>query len=126
MRGHGDTKTKLSRRSLGLPALAVQALRQLQAAEGRTTGLVFATRTGSPLDPANVRHEFRAACKAAGLDGNWSPRELRHTFVSLMSPVRRAHRRDSPAGRALHDRYDAAGLPPRAAAGHHHRGRGYG
>jgi len=26
---------------------------------------VFATRTGAALDAANVRREFRAACKAA-------------------------------------------------------------
>jgi integrase len=28
---------------------------------------------------------FRAAVKAAGITGMWTPRELRHTFVSLMS-----------------------------------------
>jgi integrase len=37
------------------------------------------------LDAANVRREFRAAVKAAGISGTWTPRELRHTFVSLMS-----------------------------------------
>jgi len=37
------------------------------------------------LDAANVRREIRAAVKAAGIPGTWSPRELRHTFVSLMS-----------------------------------------
>jgi len=46
---------------------------------------VFATRDGNELDAANVRREFRAAVKAAGITGTWSPRELRHTFVSLMS-----------------------------------------
>jgi integrase len=34
---------------------------------------------------APFRREFRAAVKAAGIEGRWSPRELRHTFVSLMS-----------------------------------------
>jgi integrase len=47
--------------------------------------LVFSTRTGAALDAANVRREFRAAYKAAGIGGNWTPRELRHSFVSLMS-----------------------------------------
>jgi integrase len=46
---------------------------------------VFATRDGNQLDAANVRREFRAAVKAAGIPGTWTPRELRHTFVSLMS-----------------------------------------
>ena len=46
---------------------------------------MFATRDGGELDAANVRREFRAAIKTAGIDGTWTPRELRHTFVSLMS-----------------------------------------
>ena len=47
--------------------------------------LVFATRTGGALDAANVRREFKAACKAAKIGDHWTPRELRHSFVSLMS-----------------------------------------
>jgi integrase len=47
--------------------------------------LVFSTRTGTALDAANVRREFRAVCKAAKIGGTWTPRELRHSFVSLMS-----------------------------------------
>ena len=85
VRAHADTKTAKSRRTLAMPQMAAAALRQLQEAEGRTTGPVFATRDGDELDAANVRREFRAAVKAAGITGNWSPRELRHTFVSLMS-----------------------------------------
>jgi integrase len=48
-------------------------------------GLVFASRTGTALDAANVRREFKAACKAAKIGEHWTPRELRHSFVSLMS-----------------------------------------
>jgi hypothetical protein len=48
-------------------------------------GLVFATRTGGALDAANVRREFKAACRAAKIGEHWTPRELRHSFVSLMS-----------------------------------------
>jgi integrase len=47
--------------------------------------LVFSTQTGAALDAANVRREFRAVCKAAKIGGTWTPRELRHSFVSLMS-----------------------------------------
>jgi integrase len=95
VRSHGDTKTEQSRRTLGLPQMAVDALRahqERQAAERAAAGgrwserdLVFATRTGGALDAANVRREFRAACRAAGIGGHWTPRELRHSFVSLMS-----------------------------------------
>jgi integrase len=59
-----------------------------RAAAGLTwteTDLVFSTRTGAALDAANVRREFRAVCKAAGIGEHWTPRELRHSFVSLMS-----------------------------------------
>ncbi|MGO4601367.1 site-specific integrase [Terrabacter sp. 2YAF2] len=48
--------------------------------------LVFCTGGGLPLDPANVRRSFRAVMSRAGLDDQvWTPRELRHSFVSLMS-----------------------------------------
>ena len=47
--------------------------------------LVFSTRTGAALDAANVRREFKAVCKAAKIGEKWTPRELRHSFVSLMS-----------------------------------------
>jgi integrase len=95
VRSHGDTKTEKSRRTLGLPEMAVDALqahkkRQTEeriAAGGQLSDhdLVFSTRTGGALDAANVRREFKAACRAAGIGGNWTPRELRHSFVSLMS-----------------------------------------
>jgi integrase len=95
VRAHGDTKTEKSRRTLGLPEMAVDALRahkKRQAGERLSAGaewsdqdLVFCTRTGSALDAANVRREFRAVCKTAQIGEHWTPRELRHSFVSLMS-----------------------------------------
>ena len=48
--------------------------------------LVFTTSLGSPLDAANVRRAFRRVAAVAGLDAEaWTPRELRHSFVSLLS-----------------------------------------
>jgi integrase len=95
VRAHGDTKTERSRRTLALPHMAADALRTLKqqqtadrhAADLQHIGqdLVFATRTGAPLDAANVRREFRAICTTAGIGTGWTPRELRHSFVSLMS-----------------------------------------
>jgi integrase len=97
VRSHGDTKTEKSRRTLALPELAVNALwahRKRQADERAAAGitwsdhdLIFSTRTGAPLDTANVRREFRTVCfcTAAGVGEDWTPRELRHSFVSLMS-----------------------------------------
>lgn len=95
VRRHGDTKTQKSRRTLGLPAHVVDALvahrnsqhdaRILAGAAWRDSDLVFTTRVGTPLDAANVRRAFRAVVMLAGLDAVWTPRELRHSFVSLMS-----------------------------------------
>jgi len=97
VRAGADTKTRKSRRTLALPRRCVEALeaqRQQQdqdrSAAGprwREHGLVFATRVGTPLDASDVRREFRRTIRdAAGLDGaEWTPRELRHSFVSLLS-----------------------------------------
>jgi integrase len=95
VRASGDTKTPKSRRVLKLPVKAVEALREhrSQQADGRLKagplwqdhGLVFASAVGTSLDAHNVRRSFRAVTKAAGLGEEWTPRELRHTFVSLLS-----------------------------------------
>ena len=49
------------------------------------TGLVFTTCHGAALDAGNVRKMFRRICTGAGTGDSWTPRELRTTFVSLMS-----------------------------------------
>ena len=46
---------------------------------------VFATRAGAALDAPNVRREFRAVSRPRTSDPKWTPRELRHSFVCLMS-----------------------------------------
>jgi site-specific recombinase XerD len=48
-------------------------------------GLVFASAVGTPQDDHNVRRQFRKITEAAGLGTGWVPREMRHTFVSLLS-----------------------------------------
>lgn len=96
VRAGGDTKTKRSRRTLALPQRSVDALRGhrvRQDALKRQAGsrwqgndLVFPSRVGTRWDASHVRREFRRVIEAAGLDpAAWTPRELRHSFVSLMS-----------------------------------------
>jgi integrase len=96
VRAGGDTKTRKSRRTLALPARCVSALtaqRTRQASTRAAAGdrwvnldLVFASETGTALDAANVRRGFRRIATTAGLDAaRWTPRELRHSFVSLLS-----------------------------------------
>lgn len=94
VRQGGDTKTARSRRTLALPQAAVHALKEhrKRQAEDRLAagalwqdhGLVFASAIGTPLDAANVRREFRKITEEAGLGTGLAPRDLRHTFVSLM------------------------------------------
>jgi integrase len=96
VRTGGDTKTKRSRRTLALPQRCVNALQEHQARQEmlrRQAGsrwqdndLVFPSRVGTRWDASHVRREFRKVIEAAGLDPTqWTPRELRHSFVSLMS-----------------------------------------
>jgi integrase len=95
VRTHGDVKTQKSRRTLRLPAAVVDALKahKVKQAEDRLLagavwheqGLVFASAVGTPLDPSHVRRAFRKICEDVGIGPNWTPRELRHTFVSIMS-----------------------------------------
>jgi integrase len=79
VRVHGETKTERSRRTLGLPRMAVEALRELHESQPRErtlageiwrdTGLVFTTHLGAGLDAANVRKMFKRVCKAAAMPG---------------------------------------------------------
>jgi integrase len=54
----------------------------------KDNGLVLATRLGRPLDASHVRRDFKKLCGDAGINADWTPRELRHTFVSIMSQQR--------------------------------------
>jgi integrase len=95
VRVHGETKTERSRRTLGPPAAAVQALHawsrsqageRLAAGEHwQDTGLVFTSHLGAALDAGNVRKMFKRVCAEAGVGEGWTPRDLRTSFVSLMS-----------------------------------------
>ena len=95
VRAHGDTKTNRSRRTLKLPEIAVEALleqRRRQARERAEAGelwqehgLVFTTSVGTGYESHNLRRDFRRVTGAAGLGGRWVPKELRTSFVSMMS-----------------------------------------
>ncbi|GII32296.1 site-specific integrase [Planotetraspora mira] len=96
VREGGDTKTRKSRRTLALPKRCVEALRrhrsQQEIARKRAgddwhdLDLVFATRHGTELDAGNVRRAFRTVLKKTDINpDDWTPREMRHSFVSLLS-----------------------------------------
>jgi integrase len=96
VRAGGDTKTRKSRRTLKLPQRCVDVLsdhhesqekiRQAAGSRWQDNDLVFPSRIGTFADASHIRRSFRKVVAAAGLDpGQWTPRELRHSFVSLLS-----------------------------------------
>ena len=50
--------------------------------------LVFCSEVGTELDHHNVRRAFVKITEAAGLGRGWTPLELRHSFVSILSDDR--------------------------------------
>jgi integrase len=94
VRAAGKLKTVKSHRRLELPAFAVtvlQAHRLAQAAARvkagefwRENDLVFCNSLGGALDHHNVRRSFVKVLADADLTG-FTPRELRHSFVSILS-----------------------------------------
>jgi integrase len=95
VREGGDTKTLKSRRTIALPDFIVTLLlahREQQqtwrAAHGwKSEGIsyVFGTRNDTVQQAQVIRDQFRTVVAKAGIPGSWTPRELRHSFVSLMS-----------------------------------------
>ncbi|WP_312888374.1 tyrosine-type recombinase/integrase [Nonomuraea rhodomycinica] len=74
-------------RGLKLPRLCVDVLRALADEQTSTeSDLAFRTKNGTALTAHNVRRDFRKILDDADLPGkDWSPREMRHSFVSLLS-----------------------------------------
>jgi integrase len=89
----GEPKTEKSRRTVPLPHAAVNALREHrkrqvaeQLAAGQlwqTTGLVFTTEIGTPLEPRNVLRRFEALAARASLPGVHL-HTLRHSAASFL------------------------------------------
>ena len=86
-----------SERTVALPPSAVAAIQSHFVAQEERRALAgeewldlgwepaFATTWGGPIDPSNLRRAFRLLVEAAGIEGTWTPYELRHTNISLLS-----------------------------------------
>ncbi|WP_274916561.1 tyrosine-type recombinase/integrase [Streptomyces sp. WZ-12] len=97
VRRRGETKTVKSRRTLAMPRQLVETLESYQAEQRKrreglglpwtATDLVFGTSSGEQRTAENVRRNFRVLLKGAGFPDpkQWTPRELRHSFVSILS-----------------------------------------
>ncbi len=137
VREGGDTKTKKSRRTLAMPRRCVDALKlhhERQEVAKKAAGdrwqdndLVFASKVGTELDAHNVRRSFRAVLEKAGLDPkDWTPREMRHSFVSLLSDSGIADRGHLTPGRPPQHQRDGDCLPQAAPPGAPRGCRSYG
>ncbi len=84
-----------------MPAAVVSVL-QAQWAEQLTSeqpcDLVFADRAGQPMSRGAVRNGLARRCRKAGIPV-YAPREMRHTFVSVLSD----------SGMSIEEIADAAG-----------------
>jgi integrase len=88
-----ELKTEKSRRTLALPAVAVEALRAHRARQNEArlllgprwqdSGRVFTTITGGYLSGSSVTHRYQARLNEAGLPQR-SFHELRHGAASLL------------------------------------------
>ena len=90
-------KTERSRRTIRMPrqvVAALLALRKEQAAarlklgalyDVRGLAIVFGDGAGAPKWPQDVWKHFNTLCGRAGIGEHWTPREQRHSFVSVLS-----------------------------------------
>ena len=86
-------KTRRSRRTVPLPSLCVDALREHRARQDKERveslhpwpdlGLVFVTTVGTPIDPNNFSRTFARWCREAGVPAV-RLHDLRHTCVSML------------------------------------------
>ena len=96
VRAGGKMKTRKSARTLKLPARCVDALKfhqEFQDRQRKAAGeawqehnLVFASEVGTQRNANNVLRSFRGILRKTTLTPeDWTPREMRHSFVSLLS-----------------------------------------
>ena len=90
-------KTERSKRTIRMPRQVVTvlfALRKEQAAarlklgalyDTRGLAIVFGDGAGALRWPQDVRRQFTTLCGRAGIGAHWTPREQRHSFVSVLS-----------------------------------------
>jgi len=78
-----EPKTEKGKRSITLPEIAINALRDCRQVTGDETGLVFHTSTGRPISVRNLIRDFQAVLEKAGLP-HIRFHDLRHTSATLL------------------------------------------
>ena len=80
--GRSVVDCKGKKRIILLPDRLSCALRCYCREEGIESGVVFRTKTGTPLDRSNIWRDMKALCRSAGVEpGKVFPHNLRHLFA---------------------------------------------
>ncbi len=80
--GRGKVNNKGKHRTVFLPDKLRRLLKKYLQKRKITTGPVFVTRNGRPLDRSNIWRDMKALCESAGVEpGKVFPHNLRHLFA---------------------------------------------
>ena len=80
--GAASIHLKGKHRTILLPEQLCRALQDYLARRGITSGPIFVTRSGRPLDRSNIWREMRALCAQAGVEAKRVfPHNFRHLFA---------------------------------------------
>ena len=80
--GRAEVTNKGKTRTVFLPGKLQRVLLKYAKRRRISSGPVFVTRTGRPLDRSNIWHDMKALCGQAGVEaGKVFPHNLRHLFA---------------------------------------------
>lgn len=88
--GEAAIQLKGKNRMILLPDILCRQLKKYMARQRITTGPVFVTRTGKPLDRSNICKQMKALCESAQVDRRKVfPHSLRHLFARCFYSIDR-------------------------------------
>ena len=80
--GRAEIANKGKRRTVFLPGKLCKLLSAYLRKQDKTSGPVFTTRSGKPLDRSNIWRDMKSLCASAGVDPKKVfPHNLRHLFA---------------------------------------------
>ncbi len=80
--GRCEGNCKGKRRVIFLPRKLRELLIQYAAQEKKSSGMLFTTRHGNPIDRSNLWKDMKQLCRVAGVEGDKVfPHNLRHLFA---------------------------------------------
>ena len=86
--GRAEISNKGKLRIVFLPTALCKLLAAYLRKQGKTSGPVFTTRSGKPLDRSNVWRDMKALCQSAGVDPKKVfPHNLRHLFTRMFYSI---------------------------------------